>query len=186
MARTEEQLQQQLPAAKRPKTVPSGSTGPPACSAPDVIKFHLCEAKEAGKLQEEIARGGLEFDGEFFHQHFGEEELIQGFTGLHIDIWLSAQSCHTWIDVQCSSKKPGADRKLQKILADSFPLGYAKSKEAFVEAVSQAVLPDFKQLGEPMATLQNGQTSIYRLMINTAPKDIKVQAPSGKTPHPSP
>jgi len=69
-------------------------------------------------MEAEIAAGGIEFDAEFFHQHFGQDEdgetLIKGYKDLRINLWISAQTYQTWLDIQYSKKKMGAD-KLEKV-----------------------------------------------------------------------
>eukprot|EP00967_Tisochrysis_lutea_P099167 scaffold147123_cov19-Tisochrysis_lutea.AAC.5 len=68
-------------------------------------------------MEEEIAAGGIEFDAEFFHQHFGQDDegetQIKGYKDLRINLWMSAQTYHTWLDIQYSQRKKGAD-KLEK------------------------------------------------------------------------
>jgi len=70
------------------------------------------------EMEAEIAAGGIEFDAEFFHQHFGQDEegetQIKGYKDLRINLWIHAQTFHTWLDVQYSKKKMGAD-KLEKV-----------------------------------------------------------------------
>ncbi|KAJ9534338.1 hypothetical protein QJQ45_016034 [Haematococcus lacustris] len=104
----------------------------------DVIRFRLVEGGTPADMAAEISQGGVEFDGEFFHQHFGDEENIKGYKHLSIDIWISAQTYHTWIDIKYKQKKLGAD-KIDKVLRKHFPSGYASSKDEFIKLVTSTV-----------------------------------------------
>ena len=114
-------------APKRLKTDPEDSAF--ICEAQDVITFHLLESTDREGLLKEVesrksgsADSPLSFQGEFFHQvcinmfpmltlldlshppcpsqqHF-EEEKIRGYQGLHVDIWISAHTYHTFLDIK--------------------------------------------------------------------------------------
>mmetsp|Transcript_23975 Transcript_23975/g.52458 ORF Transcript_23975/g.52458 Transcript_23975/m.52458 type:complete len:574 (-) Transcript_23975:376-2097(-) len=101
--------------------------------AAEVIQFHMLESTTKEQLEQEIERGGIEFNGEFFHQHFGEEEKIKGYLDLQIDVWFSGHTYHTWIDMKWAKKKPGAD-KLAAIFKEHFPAA-CKSKEEMIESI---------------------------------------------------
>ncbi len=118
------------PAAKRAKVQDaagpssgSGGGGPAAMEAEEeqrrdpwkqpcaeAFRFHLVESCTEQELQAEIARGGHEFDAEFFHQHFGDEEIVKGYRGLEVHLWFSASTYHAWVDVSFKQKKMGADQ----------------------------------------------------------------------------
>lgn len=65
-------------------------------------------------MKKEIDEQGLDFKGEFFHQHFGEGEQIKGYKNLEVNVWMSAQTYHTWLDIKFKQKKMGAD-KIEKV-----------------------------------------------------------------------
>ena len=176
-------------APKRCKTDPEDSAF--ICEAQNVIHFHLLESTDRESLLKEIesrksssADSPLSFQGEFFHQvccycqgsrqparslltirhvssqHF-EDENIRGYQGLHVDIWISAHTYHTLLDIKvrpCSSakshhklqwapprvdsdppptqwskRKPGAD-KVTQILKEHFPLA-SNTQTEFLDAV---------------------------------------------------
>lgn len=85
----------------------------------ECITFRLVRSATAEELETEISKGGIEFDGEFFHQHFGEDEAIKGYKNLQVNVWMSAQTYHTWLDVKFTQKKLGAD-KIEKVGAQVF------------------------------------------------------------------
>jgi hypothetical protein len=83
------------------------------------MMYHrLIESMNAEEMESEIALGGIEFDAEFFHQHFGQDDegetRIKGYKDLSMNLWIHAQTYHMWLDIQYSKKKMGAD-KLEKV-----------------------------------------------------------------------
>lgn len=127
-------------------------------SCEDAVGFRLLHSADAESLSKEIEAGGTEFSGEFFHQHFGEEEEITGYDGLEVTLWISAQTFHAWLEIKFKARRPGAT-KIDKVFAEHFPDGICKSKAEFITAVTSAQLPDFTTLGERAATIEAGPSS---------------------------
>lgn len=166
----------EAPIVKKAPQAPVQHVSAYTVSAHDAVTFHMLETLEAGALAAEIAAGGKLFKGEFLHQHFGDDEEIKGYMGLQIDIWVSAQTYHLWIDIRFKSKRYGA-LKLNEIFAEKFPAGYCKSKEEFIKAVSTVQLPDLTTYGETMQelTLSTGASvKLQRFILQQAAVSVKV------------
>jgi hypothetical protein len=73
----------------------------------------LCNP-QAREIEAEIDAGGIEFDAEYFHQLFGDDEVIKGYKDLRVNVWMSVQTYHTWLEIKYSKKKMGAD-KIEKV-----------------------------------------------------------------------
>ncbi len=87
-----------VPSAKRSRPLEADQF---VSSAQEVVKFRMLLSTSRDAILSEIeAGGGTTFDGEFFHQHFGEEETIKGYSGLEIDVWFSAHTFHAHIDIK--------------------------------------------------------------------------------------
>jgi hypothetical protein len=100
--------------SKRAKAEAEDRNDPFLHACADVVRFRLVESVQASTMEEEIAEGGIEFDGEFFHQIFGESESIKGFKNLEVNLWFSAQTYHAWVEIKYTQKKLGAD-KIEKV-----------------------------------------------------------------------
>jgi hypothetical protein len=72
--------------------------------ARDYVRFRLVESHEPAELAREIDAGGKAFELDFFHQVFGIEEKIRGYTDLSVDVWLSSRTYHAWVDVRFSHR----------------------------------------------------------------------------------
>jgi histone acetyltransferase 1 len=159
------------PPAKRPKggDGASSSSGTFVCAAADVVTFHALASTSNAALVEEIAAGGVEFEGEFFHQHFGDEEQIKGYEGLQVHIWFSAHTFHCWIEAKWTKRKPGAD-KLAQILSDAFPLASA-SKEALVQDIVATLTAgpgDLAPHGDVLASQKIQQSTVELIRFQLA------------------
>jgi hypothetical protein len=64
--------------------------------AADVFTWHLLGQNSREGLEKEIEEGGQVFECEFYHQVFGEEEEIQGYKGLTVNIYLHERTYHAW------------------------------------------------------------------------------------------
>ena len=75
---------------------------------------------QAPEIEAEIDAGGIEFDAEYFHQLFGDDEVIKGYKDLCVNVWMSVQTYHTWLEIRYSKKKMGADKieKVSQIVSD--------------------------------------------------------------------
>lgn len=101
--------------------------------AAEAFTFRLLEGHDRDTLLSEMDAGGMTFSGEFFHQHFGEHEIISGFQGLRVDVWISLRTYHVWIDARWRKRRPGAD-KVVDILSKHFPHA-SPSRDAFIDTV---------------------------------------------------
>jgi hypothetical protein len=68
------------------------------------VRFRLVTSHNQPELNKQIDAGGKEFELEYYHQVFGVDEKIRGYTDLRVDIWLSSQSYHAWVDVNYTHK----------------------------------------------------------------------------------
>jgi hypothetical protein len=68
------------------------------------VRFRLVTSHDQAELNKQIDAGGQEFELEYYHQVFGVDEKIKGYTDLRVDIWLSSQSYHAWLDVNYTHK----------------------------------------------------------------------------------
>jgi hypothetical protein len=108
----------------------------------------------------------MEFEGEFFHQHFGDDEVIRGYKGLAVTLWVSAATAHVWLEIQFAQKKLGADKLVKvgsvvmsrglhvgtrygkrssklfalvlQVFNEHFPKDLLRSKQDFIAAVTGA------------------------------------------------
>lgn len=107
-------------AAKKPRVSAGGEddqaaepANPWRHACADVVSFHLLESVTEAGLAEEMKRGGTEVQGEFFHQHFGEEEQISGYKGLKVKLWMSVRTYHVWVEISHTARKQGFDQIVQ-------------------------------------------------------------------------
>ncbi|KAG1669886.1 hypothetical protein FOA52_002412 [Chlamydomonas sp. UWO 241] len=123
-------------------------------AADAVVSFHGLVSTSAEALAEEMNAGGVEFRGEFFNQHFGNDETIKGFEGLSIKIWFSLRTFHAWLDISWKKRRPGAD-KVTAVMETHFPHA-SNSKGSFVETVAAAIQahPDVVGGGEVVARME--------------------------------
>ena len=121
------------PQAKKSKTE-GGDVWTHACQ--DAIHFRLVESTTAEGLKKEIAAGGIEFQAEFFHQHFGDDEVLKGYKNLEVNVWMSAQTYVTWLEVKFTQKKLGAD-KIEKVgLVKGSQFGFGRQHWCYSRAAS--------------------------------------------------
>lgn len=150
---------------KRPKLDNGSPRSDYMCDAHEAVTFRVVCSRTSDALEAEIAAGGKTFKAEFLHQHFGEDEEIKGYIGLKINIWVHAQTYHTWVDIKYARKRPGAD-KLDRIFAEHFPEGTCSSKDSFVQSVVETAsqLPDLYSLGETIGrvTGKDGQETLIK------------------------
>ena len=62
------------------------------CPAAQAVRWHLVESVEKGATEKELSAGGMPFSCEYYHQVFGEDEEINGYKSLRVDIHLSAKT----------------------------------------------------------------------------------------------
>lgn len=72
--------------------------------AHNYVRCRLVTSHDQPELNKQIDAGGKEFQLEYYHQVFGIDEKIKGYTDLSVDIWLSSQSYHSWVDVKYTHK----------------------------------------------------------------------------------
>lgn len=146
----------------------------PAC---EVTAFHLVHATEPATLNAEIDAGGDDFEAEFFHQHFGQDEEIKGYENPEIDIWLHSNSYVAWVDARFDAKARKAD-DLDSIFANSFKTGYCKSREDFVAAVAQQPKLELTGTGgdntvHSAALADGGELVVKAFRLASAPDHVK-------------
>ncbi|WIA11310.1 hypothetical protein OEZ85_011433 [Tetradesmus obliquus] len=120
--------------------------------AAETVVFHLLYSTTPAELEQEMASGGQPFKCEFYNQVFGDGEEINGYRGLHVDVWLAAHSFHCWVDVRWEDKQSGADDVLT-LLQAWWPQPFATEKADFLQRVAAAPALDFAQMGQQIASM---------------------------------
>jgi hypothetical protein len=148
--------------------------------AAEALTFRLVRRAAPGPaaLAAELAAGGAQWRAEFYNQVFGEEEEIQGYEGLAVDLWLCGRTLLGWVDVRHATRLPRADdvpRKLREWFAEGDLFTSRAAWEAALAAVEPA--PDFSALGERLsqAALPSGagELRLQRFALATAPPAVR-------------
>jgi hypothetical protein len=163
------------PSPKRVK-IAATTAGEFRVDANEVINFRLLETNK-GKLLDDINSRGVVFPPEMCHRIFGDAEEIQGYVGLTIDIWMSARTYHTWLDINFGSKRAICDDLPDKFKT-SYPGGFSLDKASFVETVKAARAPDVYNLGTTISSSELGDGSELRIQLHdlaSADAGIKVR-----------
>ena len=91
------------PLAKKPRVEDADPEGAKDL-ARDHVLFRVVESHEPDQLKREIDAGGKPFELDFYHQVFGTDEKIRGYTDLAVNVWLSSRTYQCWVDVKYSHK----------------------------------------------------------------------------------
>eukprot|EP00958_Prasinococcus_capsulatus_P022471 scaffold3166_cov399-Prasinococcus_capsulatus_cf.AAC.17 len=129
--------------------------------ANEAITFKLVKSKEQFLRGEDCGQ----FKPAFTHQTFGEEEVIGGYRGLHITIWLHASTLAAFIESsftdevgRFSSHKK--DDYIAKLVED-FPGGLETDKAKFVETLDGASARWLADLGTSVSIPKQGYKLIH-------------------------
>lgn len=138
--------------------------GKPVVQANDCIRFHFCSPPFATSALHS-------FPPEFTHQLFGDDEEIQGFVGLDVNVWLAQPSFHACVDVSCTLHRPDAD-DVDGQFRRHFP-GVTFSKEDFGRKLSEdAAKLTADQLGQPLNS--SSGIAVHHFNLKQAPQAVKV------------
>lgn len=96
-------------------------------NAREVVHFRAVSSPNSADIEAEISSGGQSVTVDFLHQHFGDSEQIRGYSGLKISIWIHVRTYHSWVEIEFTAKRPGAER-LGPIFEGAFPSGYCQSR----------------------------------------------------------
>ena len=97
-------------------------------SANEAVCFRLVHTAED-------LEAAQEFNPEFTHQVFREDETIFGFKGLEIRIFLHGATFHALVEIQHQGQAPpqlGAPDNLEARLQEAFPAGFTTSRPQFL------------------------------------------------------
>lgn len=140
------------------------------CPAAKAITFHLV-SKRPGSTEETTT---FDFDPEFCHQHFGEEEQIEGYMSPTVDIWVDGHSLNTWIGFKYENKLKNA-QDVMGTLTEWFTGGLMPSKDEF-EASLESSSSDWASFGEEVASLTTPDgraVGLYKYHLCKADAKIK-------------
>ncbi|EQC35966.1 hypothetical protein SDRG_06708 [Saprolegnia diclina VS20] len=115
-----------------------------SCSANDCIT--MCIVRSADEL---AARDGPTFPPAFTYHAFGKDELIQGYTGLRIELTFAAQTFDCLVEIQYDYKDDDAWDLFAK-MQPSLPSGATQDKPTFLK-----ILADGASYPPPGALVQS-------------------------------
>ena len=145
--------------------------GRPTAQANNCIDFHFTSVQGS----DTPLRSAHNFPPEFTHQLFGDDEEIQGFEGLQINVYLAQPSFHAYVDVACTLHRPDADN-VDGQFRKHFP-GVSFNRTDFAQKLAEETIQLTQgQLGEPIK--QSQDAAVYQLNLSKASQAIKVCPPA--------
>jgi len=121
---------------------------------------------------------GVSIQPQFCHHIFGEGEVVSGYQGLKMILWIDKESFHSYLEIQYKSKTPDADDLRQKF-KDYFEYEFLESmldlqkQRKLTQALKESELGQFST---PKTPFLEGNLIISWNQLSTAPEVLKVKA----------
>mmetsp|Transcript_19987 Transcript_19987/g.27679 ORF Transcript_19987/g.27679 Transcript_19987/m.27679 type:complete len:477 (-) Transcript_19987:115-1545(-) len=144
-----------------PFEVPLGAFECEACKA---VTFRLV------RTAEDVSENIEGFHPEFCHQIFGEEEIVYGYKGLKVNVYLHCVSMQALVDIQFAEKMPpplragmGGGRApddIEGLLKEALPSGFTTHRKDFLAILDrlQACPPQLPSQATLLAQGAEGET----------------------------
>jgi histone acetyltransferase 1 len=73
----------------------------------------------------------------FTHQVFGQDEVVRGYENIQIKVYLHALTMHSFVEITCEGKQPGAD-DVRHMLTENLGLQFTEDAAEFVKQVRES------------------------------------------------
>ena len=112
--------------------------GPYDVPAEDVLRLCFIHGAEDVKSEKRASLPEEKwFCPTFTHQVFGQDEVVRGYESIQIRVYLHALTMHSFVEITCEGKQPGAD-DVRHMLTENLGLQFTEDVDEFIKQVKES------------------------------------------------